>query len=280
MTFHDSHARPPLDREADMNSNIGLTKADTSELDSILTPSDTVVKISEVVVATLKNEEFIQSLAPLICKQVMELLKPDLLKIVHEKVAPLEAQVFDQDKIIKYQQNQIDELNTKVDNLENRVEEQEQYSRRTSLRFNNVPVPLDEKGEVIYPIDTDKLVLDICHNQLKKKSIKIDDIGRTHPIGKMKDNKISIIVRFLGYYKRQSVFSSKRLLKGNRHNIFITENLTKHRYELLSEIGDLYKAKKVHAYWTHDGTILVKRSKDEKGTIKIQSRNDVRDKLL
>jgi hypothetical protein len=35
------------------------------------------------------------------------------------------------------------------------LEEQQQYSRRTSLRFNNVNLPSDNRGQVIYPIDTE-----------------------------------------------------------------------------------------------------------------------------
>jgi hypothetical protein len=31
-----------------------------------------------------------------------------------------------------------------------RLEEQEQYSRRTSLRFHNVRVPTDQKGNIHY----------------------------------------------------------------------------------------------------------------------------------
>jgi hypothetical protein len=37
-------------------------------------------------------------------------------------------------------------LKDKIDLIDMRLEEQEQYSRRTSLRFHNVRVPTDQKG--------------------------------------------------------------------------------------------------------------------------------------
>ena len=53
-------------------------------------------------------------------------------------------------------------MKSKINNLEKRLEEQEQYSRRISLRFNNVKVTTNSNNVVKTPIDTDSLVLDIC----------------------------------------------------------------------------------------------------------------------
>ena len=47
-----------------------------------------------------------------------------------------------------------------------RLEEEEQYSRRTSLRFNNIPAPTDTKGAIIKPNDADALILKISKPQL------------------------------------------------------------------------------------------------------------------
>ena len=48
--------------------------------------------------------------------------------------------------------------------LEIRLESQEQYSRRTSLRFHNIKIPVNEWGRIIHPVNTDDLILDICVN--------------------------------------------------------------------------------------------------------------------
>jgi hypothetical protein len=45
----------------------------------------------------------------------------------------------------------IDSLHDIVINLEVRLEHQEQYSRRTSLRFHNIDVPVDDRGHTSAP---------------------------------------------------------------------------------------------------------------------------------
>lgn len=106
------------------------------------------------------------------------------------------------------------------------------------------------------------------------QEISIDDIGRSHPIGKPKNGKISIIVRFVSYRKRQMVYSNKRKLKGNPHKTFITENLTKKRLEIIKRLAELKSNNKIHTFWTHDGTILVKRTMSS-NIVKVYSETDL-----
>jgi NCAIR mutase (PurE)-related protein len=131
--------------------------------------SETILHLSEVVCATLKNQEFIDSIIPLISEKVMLLIKPKIAKIVDECMQPhLEPIQHNTDALILQeiqnteQKDQISSMKSKINNLEKRLEEQEQYSRRTSLRFNNVKVPTNSNNVVQTPIDTDSLVLDIC----------------------------------------------------------------------------------------------------------------------
>ena len=73
------------------------------------------------------------------------------------------------------------------------MESQEQYSRRTSLRFHNVRVPVDNRGQKIHPVNTDDLVIKICKDKLGIE-LSINDIGRSHVIRKVKDGKSQVIV--------------------------------------------------------------------------------------
>jgi hypothetical protein len=162
----------------------------------------------------------------------------------------------------------IQQHNQKLNNLNNiinkqvyRIEEQEQYSRRTSLRFNNVKAPTNDQGEIRRPIDTDALVLNIYNTKLGLQ-LNTKDIGRSQPIGEVKNGKISIITRFLTYRQRHMVFSHKNKLKGHPDNLFITENLTRYRYGLLKKLNSLRADGKLHSFWTHDGSIIVKRSEN------------------
>ena len=71
------------------------------------------------------------------------------------------------------------------------------------------------------------------------------------------------------------VFSNKKKLKGNKNKIFIAENLTKYRYDLLRQLNGMKKINKVHSFWTHDGSILVKEMENSKDKmIKHQSNAD------
>ena len=118
----------------------------------------------------------------------MLLIKPKIAKIVDECMQPhLETIQHNKDALIlqeiqnKNQNDQISSMKNKISNLEKRLEEQEQYSRRTSLRFSNVRVPTNGNNVVKTPIDTDSLVLGICKNQLGVK-LNLTDIGRSHPM--------------------------------------------------------------------------------------------------
>ena len=57
----------------------------------------------------------------------------------------------------------------------------------------------------------DALVLKICNTKLGLQ-LNTKDIGRSHPIGEVKNGKISIITRFLSYRQRPQ-----------RHGIFTQE---------------------------------------------------------
>jgi hypothetical protein len=129
---------------------------------------------------------------------------------------------------LKEKDKEIDSLHDIVINLEVRLEHQEQYSRRTSLRFHNIDVPVDDRGHIIHPVITDDIIVDICNNKLKL-DISTNDISRSHVIGKVRNGKSQVIVRFLSYRCREKVYNSKRNLKNDADRIFITENLTKTR---------------------------------------------------
>ena len=61
------------------------------------------------------------------------------------------------------------------------------------------------------------------------------------------------------------VFSNKKKLKGNKDKIFICENLTNHRYDILKRLNTHRINNKIHSYWTRDGSIIVKK-REHSGT--------------
>lgn len=248
--------------------------SDKTDIQTCKEINETVFHLSEVVC------DFLESIIPMISEKVIESITPRILKLVDDSIKPHLEKVKQCQEAITHKEIEINKQNKvikslqeKLNNVETRIEEQEQYSRRTSLRFNNVKVPTNRKGEIIQPVDTDSIVLGICNKDLGLK-LDINHIGRSHPIGEPKDGKISIITRFLTYRQRQLVFRNKKKLKGNPDKMFIAENLTKHRYDLIKRLNTLRKTGKIHSYWTHDGSVLVKKTEQSR-TINIKNRKDV-----
>jgi hypothetical protein len=61
--------------------------------------------------------------------------------------------------------------------------------------------------------------------------------------------------------------------------MFIAENLTKHRYDLIKRLNTLRKTGKIHSYWTHDVSVLVKKTEQSR-TINIKNRKHVYARVL
>jgi chromosome segregation ATPase len=93
----------------------------------------------------------------------------------------LDKQVKRNENTIQEHDAELESLYKKIAELESRLESQEQYSRRTSLRFHNVRVPVDNRGQIIHPVNTDGLVMKICKDKLGIE-LSINDIGRSHVI--------------------------------------------------------------------------------------------------
>ena len=153
----------PVDRQ--ISESVTSNTVSTEQALSTAIQSENILHLSEVCCATLKNQEFIESIIPLISEKVMLLNKPKIAKIVDEYRQPhLETIQHNRDALIlqeiqhKKQNDQISSMKNKIGNLEKRHEEQEQYSRRTSLRFNNVRLPTNGNNVVKTPIDTASLV--------------------------------------------------------------------------------------------------------------------------
>ena len=66
------------------------------------------------------------------------------------------------------------------------------------------------------------------------------------------------MARLDSYRKRHIVYSNKRKLKNHQDRTFISENLTRHRFELVRKLNFHRKRGDINSYWTQDGRIIVK----------------------
>ena len=159
--------------------------------------------------------------------------------------------------LVKELMRENEKLKERVKTLETRVDDANQYSRRTCLTIANIPES-EEKDE---REDTDLLVLELAHDMGVKLSPC--DIGRSHrltPANKKKKGPRDIVVRFVTYNKRAEFFRAKKNLKliPHRKDVFINEHLTRQRAEVFFEARQLKKRDLIQGTWTYDGRICVK----------------------
>ena len=153
----------------------------------------------------------------------------------------------------------IEEMN----NLEEKYDDLEQYSRKNSLEILGVP-------EGAYT-STDEVVIRI--GEAINVDIKPEDIEISHKL-KRKTTK-PVIVKFVSHkvksllyiartklknVKTSDVFPSYAFASREDQRIFINENLTNYRRELFWKANKMKKDNMITSTWTMDGKIFVKTS--------------------
>lgn len=151
--------------------------------------------------------------------------------------------------------NQLVDENTKlkqrISNLESKADASEQYSRRNNLRISGLR---EEMGE-----STDQIVMALCRDI--GADITIEEIDRSHRAGRVVHDAPprSILVKFATYRARQKFYLRKTKLKEAGHKrVFVNEDLTRPRSNLLFHARSLVKAGRIEGAWSSDGTVLVR----------------------
>ena len=162
-----------------------------------------------------------------------------------EKLKLLESQLAIQKSVTDNLVEDRSRLNKTIEDLEDELDDQQQYSRRNCLLIHGVEEKQNENVEAA--------VMDIVDNKLKATVLK-NDISRMHRLGRRKQGRPRpIIVRFISYRQRKNIFDVKKRLKGQ--GILITENLTSKRYSLLRKCIEQHGRENC---WTLDGRIYFK----------------------
>ena len=212
-------------------------------------------KYTDIIIESLKKEP------------VLHLLEGLVEQAVKKRTHTLESHV-------SYLMGCIDSLTVRVHELEleklkeqtqihDKLDEQEQYSRRTSLRvINNWK---EDKSE-----DTDDKILDLVNNNLEL-NIKKEDIDRSHRVGPRKKNGSPrpIIVKFVSHHTKSQVYKCRgklRLGGEPTKGIYVNEDLTKKRLKMFKAALSLKKDNSIQDCWTTDGKIFVR---DAKAQIKV-----------
>ena len=128
--------------------------------------------------------------------------------------------------------------------LENKCDSLEQYSRRNNIRISGIQsVPRDKIEDTVLQL----------FNETMGASIVADHIDRCHPVGKVVDDKVSILVKFSSYRHRKRVLQGRKSLRGTK--IRISEDLTSARHSLFRDSVTHFGGKQVYIF---DGNIYVR----------------------
>lgn len=195
------------------------------------------------------------------------------------------------EKQIKEVQKKIDELEEKVDcnmkkleeenrELKKRMNETEQYSRRSNIEIKNIP---ERPNEDLKPI-----ILDIA----KKINMPLDfkcDVQAAHRIPTKPGLTKPIIVKFTNrQFRNDFIFQAKKaklqcnqldstkdLLFSANTKIFVNDHLTAANKKLFFEARQCVKNRTAKSAWTVNGKIMIRRD-DASGPITIRDEYDLR----
>ena len=215
--------------------------------------NDKIAKFIKDVTEASKNNS-----VPKWFKPFMEYVKT-LANDVSQHITVLESQLEIQKNVIEKLEVDRSRLVASIKSLDEKIDEQQQYSRRNCLLIHGIK---EEKDE-----DVEKLVMDVVNTKLEA-GLQDMEVSRTHRVGRKsidKDKPRPIIVRFISYRQRKKVFNLKKKLKGQR--IMITESLTQKRHSLLKKCFDAFSKQKC---WSLDGRIYA----DTEGGIKVFTREE------
>lgn len=168
---------------------------------------------------------------------------------VREEVMQLHA-------VLEKKDAEITQLNTRIDDLELKLDQAEQYSRRNCIRIAGLPESENE--------DTTSVTMELINDTMAlDPPLELQEVDRLHRVGKPDSQKPrGIIVKFATYRSRARVFSAKAALSDKRFGptqtkVYINDDLTRLRAKLLYEARKLKKQKLIHDAWTREGTVLV-----------------------
>ena len=193
----------------------------------------------------------------------------------------LVSRVSSVEKELKQKSQDITCLNEKVSVLENKLAEQEQYSKRDNILIQGLKIAKpysrvaeDNNQQVVDDgdkwSDSDKLIMrsnimDFSKNKLKV-NIENSDILDVHVLpNRGHNNKGTVIVRFTNRLARDRFYQAR--LGQKKHlfdeKIYLNEHLTARNASLFKKARELRKDQKITHAWTKNCRLFVRLLNNE-----------------
>lgn len=175
-------------------------------------------------------------------------------------VASLEKKLRKANETVKEHSEDIIDLQVSLDNLE-------QYSRKNSLEFCGIPDNIN--------MSTDQAVCKIA--QAVGVELEEDEIEISHRIKQKRGSK-PILAKFISHKTKSKIYKARTQLRSvsipsvfpgcftlttddePQPKIFINENLTPYRREMMKIAGEKRSSGKIVSFWSLDGKIFIKTS--------------------
>lgn len=176
-------------------------------------------------------------------------------------------------KELRERDQKIADLDKRISDLEVKSDQQEQYSRRTSVRISGIP---EEEGENVLAKVKDTLsligvdpVVQRCHRVRAPARKKTANDNNSESDAGMSAHAVpskprQILVQFTGQRDKLDVMQKKKDSKAlDDKKIYINEDLTRPRARLLYLARQLKRQKKLKGAWSADGRILVMNNRGD-----------------
>ena len=173
--------------------------------------------------------------------------KDDIDTLISALQDKLESAIVSKiDELRKPLEDQIEKLENKIalyeshmENLEIKIDDQEQYSRRSCLRILGIPLPTQGHESVETCMEKVQKVFDEMKVQIPKEAI-----DRVHRIGRKGQDQNgtlqqAMIVKFKSWNDRVSAYRARKKLKDKS----IVVDLTRRRADLLKQAREIVKLK-------------------------------------
>ena len=225
-----------------------LGMASDAAMPHFVIPPSEMEKLSLMLQETFKGQ--IETLVQGIVKGV--------LKGLNDRIDGLESNI---NTTLQTKNEELEKENssliTRIAALEKIADQSEQYSRRNSLRISGFKEHTGEK--------TDDIVVNMAATI--GCDLQLNEIDRSHRVGKPDATKTrhrEILVKFASYRARQKLYKMRTSLKDNGYaGVFLNEDLTRKRSNLLFEARKVVKADCAKGAWSADGNILIKDFTDK-----------------
>lgn len=229
-------------------------------------------QVKDQVKAVLCDPSVMQTICLNVCKAFEHMLSPltESIKQQTLSITNLTSELGKQNKDVQDMRSENESLKHRISvleenvaklesELEAKIDNLEQYGRRSSIRFVNVnkkyqmttktndkqlettppsnvsmeTTTLNDQSDLNTQTQSDdpkpktvkstyeNIILDICNNKINvQPPITEDDIERCHPVGQEKDGKIQLLCKFKNWKLKHRVFSQKSNLKNKTSDNF------------------------------------------------------------